>query len=186
MGRLAAVRWWTPGKVYYEGDLVLHELSTWQACKDTAMEPSLQNFGDTLEWMLIAAAGQDGRDAREGEVCGLWDEAREYRKFDIVSLDGGSFCAVRDNPGPCPGDGWRMSAARGKRGPPGKDGERGLQGATGRAGVEVDGITAEGGVLVITMSDGLTHAVDLAPIVGPIVTRALREMREGRNPDDDL
>lgn len=185
MGRLANVREWSPGAIFYQHELAYWEGGTWQAVKDTAAEPRW----DHIEWQPVALRGvdgEDGRDAREGEVSGLFDEARAYRKFDIVSLDGGSFCAVRDNPGPCPGDGWRMSAARGKRGPPGKDGERGSQGATGQAGASIKSITAEGGVLVLSMSDGLTHAVDLAPIVDPIVTRALRERREGRNPDDDL
>jgi hypothetical protein len=182
VGMLQSARWWEPKSVFYQNELVLHEGSTWQALADVASEPNLEDGN----WILIAAAGKDGRDAREGEVCGLFDPTRTYSKFDIVSLDGGEYRACRDAPGDCPGDGWRMSATRGKRGAPGRDGERGPQGPAGRTGASIESVTEKNGVVIIAMSDGETHAIDLDQIVKTIVTREVRDLR-GRSPaHDDL
>jgi hypothetical protein len=51
-----------------------------------------------------------------------------YLANDVVACNGSSFVALRDRPGPCPGDGWQLLASAGKRGP---RGERGLQGPRG-------------------------------------------------------
>jgi hypothetical protein len=45
-----------------------------------------------------------------------------YAAMDIAMVNGSAFLALRDNPGPCPGDGWRLLAAVGKRGPKGEPG----------------------------------------------------------------
>jgi hypothetical protein len=75
-------------------------------------------------------AGRDGIDGRSVRVRGTYDPAETYAALDIVALNGGSFIARRDNPGPCPGTGWQLIASQGKRGP---KGERGLQGIPGAA-----------------------------------------------------
>jgi hypothetical protein len=60
-----------------------------------------------------------------------------YREHDAVLVDGSSFVALRDEPGPCPGRGWHLLAAAGKdgkdgaTGPRGECGERGLIGPRG-------------------------------------------------------
>lgn len=172
MGQLRSATHWRGGAISYAGDLATHGGSLWQACCDTAREPG----GVDGDWFLVAAAGhdgRDGRDAREGEVCGLFDATRTYGKFDIVSLDGGEFRAVRDDPGPCPGEGWRMSATRGKRG---SAGVQGPAGPSGPAGTSIDSITVDAGVLVIGMSNGSSHAIDLVPIVRSLVAREAREV----------
>ena len=53
---------------------------------------------------------------------------KPIKALDIVALNGGSFIAKKDNPGPCPGAGWQLIASQGKRG---DKGERGLQGIPG-------------------------------------------------------
>lgn len=130
MAEMRAATRWTEGAVYYGGNLATHKGSLWQACCDTAREPGAEGG----EWFLVAAAGRDGRDAPEGEVCGLFDEHRVYKKFDLVTLNGSEFRAIEDNPGKCPGDGWRISAQVGKRGEKGLPGERGPQGPRGTSG----------------------------------------------------
>ena len=64
-------------------------------------------------------------------IRGTHDPAATYSASDLVAKDGASFIACRDNPGPCPGDGWQLSAQQGKRGPPGPQGERGEKGRDG-------------------------------------------------------
>ena len=58
---------------------------------------------------------------------GTFDQAAVYRHLDIVALGGSSFIARRDQPGPCPGEGWQLIASAGKpgiKGPKGEPGER--------------------------------------------------------------
>jgi hypothetical protein len=50
------------------------------------------------------------------EVRGLFSDKETYKALDIVALNGGSFVARRDDPGPCPGAGWQLIASQGKRG----------------------------------------------------------------------
>ena len=60
-------------------------------------------------------------------IRGTHDSKAEYFANDMVAKDGGTFVARRNNPGPCPGDGWQLMARQGargiagERGPPGRD-----------------------------------------------------------------
>ena len=63
-------------------------------------------------------------------VRGTYQAGVSYVRGDMVALDGGSFVARRDNPGPCPGAGWQLMAKQGQRGVAGPKGERGLPGKT--------------------------------------------------------
>jgi hypothetical protein len=67
-------------------------------------------------------------------VRGTFDQAAVYRHLDIVALGGSSFIARRDQPGPCPGEGWQLIASAGKPGKPGPKGEPGEAGARGEPG----------------------------------------------------
>jgi hypothetical protein len=80
----------------------------------------------------LAAKVQDGADGRSFDVKGTYDPRARYRALAVVALNGCSFAARQDDPGPCPGDGWQLIAAQGKRGTRGEPGERGLQGPPGR------------------------------------------------------
>jgi hypothetical protein len=58
-------------------------------------------------------------------IRGTHDPKAEYCANDMVAKDGGTFVARRNNPGPCPGDGWQLMAKQGQRG---VAGERGAPG----------------------------------------------------------
>ena len=68
---------------------------------------------------------------------GTFDETADYRRLEVVARNGGSFVALKDAPGPCPGSGWQLIASRGKRGIAGEKGERGPKGDPGLSGVTI-------------------------------------------------
>jgi hypothetical protein len=125
-GKLPIVRVYQPGKVHYAGDVVTHLGSSYQARADTACDPSFET-----DWACIAASGIDGRTPM---IRGVYSEQGEYVALNVVSLNGGSFIARKDNPGPCPGDGWQLIASQGRRGDKGERGERGPKGDIGANG----------------------------------------------------
>jgi len=145
-GKMPIAKAWTPG-VHYEGDVCTHRGSTYQALCDTANEPG----GD--DWSCLAAAG------RSLNVRGTYNAEGNYKAFDIVALNGGSFVALKDAPGACPGDGWQLIASQGKRGPegkPGAPGKAGAPGAPGEPGVSVVGWIPDAAkyLAIPVMSDG--------------------------------
>lgn len=125
-GKLSLCRAWAGGTVHYEGQVVTHGGGTYQAARDTGHEP-----GANDDWLCLAAPGQA---ARGVDVKGTFDAAAEYRQLDIVALNGGSFVALKDEPGACPGPGWQLLASAGKRGRDGQPGERGARGEPGERG----------------------------------------------------
>jgi hypothetical protein len=124
-GKLPLVKLWMPETVYYEGDVVAYDGGTFQAQRDTGQPPS------HAHWICLAAVG---RDSKTIAVRGTFNETAEYHRLDVVALNGGSFIALKDAPGPCPGSGWQLLASQGKRGAAGEKGERGLPGPRGDAG----------------------------------------------------
>jgi hypothetical protein len=125
-GKLPLVKTWIPETVYYEGDVVAYDGATFQARRDTGQPPS------HAHWTCLATAGRDGKSF---VVRGTFRETAEYRQFDVVALNGGSFIALKDAPGPCPGAGWQLIASQGKRGAAGEKGERGPPGLRGDPGL---------------------------------------------------
>jgi len=107
--------------------------------------------------------GLDGKDAYPGEAKGLFDPEADYRALDVVSFNGSEWRAKVDNPGPLPGEGWMLSASKGKRGERGERGERGLQGLEGGPGLGIlEGhIDTEELKLKFTKEDGSELSVDL-------------------------
>lgn len=152
-GKLSVVRVWVEG-VHYEGDVVTKDGATFQATRDTGREPPHE------DWLCLAGKGADGKGLT---IRGTFNDGEVYRQLDVVARNGGSFVAVRDDPGPCPGDGWQLWASPGKRGERGERGERGLVGAKGLDGASITGGTfdAKEMKLVLTRSDGGTVAVDM-------------------------
>src|SRR5262245_37196483 len=75
-----------------------------------------------------------GRDAKSLRHCGTFKEDSEYAAYDVIVLNGGSFLALHDKPGACPGPGWQLLAAPGKRGIAGERGPHGDRGPPGVAG----------------------------------------------------
>jgi hypothetical protein len=80
----------------------------------------------------------------------------DYKQLDIVVLNGASFVARHDNPGPCPGAGWQMVASQGKRGVKGEKGQRGPPGQA----IASWKFRCERYTVVPVMSDG-THGAPL-------------------------
>jgi hypothetical protein len=159
-GRLAAARDWTDS-VYYEGSIVTHLGATWQATRDTGREPPHE------DWLCLASAGRDGADGTSFAIEGTFDALRaDYRRLSVVALNGGSFVARRDNPGPCPGDGWQLLASVGKTGRPG---ERGGIGARGPAGPAVVALhVSDQGLMTLTNADGSIAELDLYPLLSKL------------------
>lgn len=162
-GKLPIAHAWTD-RVHYEGDVVTHEGAAWQALRDTGRAPG------TEDWHCIAAAGRDGSAGRSFEIRGTWSEGEAYQRMDVVALNGASFVARRDDPGACPGEGWQMIAAQGKRGNPGEAGRplRGEPGPPGPAVIEMR--VSDDGLLQLRNADGSTVDLDLYPLLSQIAS----------------
>lgn len=108
--------------------------------------------------------GERGPEAYVGEAKGLYDPEAVYRALDVVSFNGSEWRAKRDDPGELPGDGWMLSASRGKRG---EKGERGDPGREGREGATLVAsyIDMDSRALVQTLSSGEEITSDLSPII---------------------
>ena len=128
MGWLKTAAPFAEGDVHYEGDVVLHMGSTYQASCDTAREPPHHH------WACLATAGRDGSDGRSLRVRGTFKAGESYLALDVVAREGGSFIARKDDPGDCPGDGWQSLTLPGRRGDHGPKGERGETGERGPQG----------------------------------------------------
>jgi hypothetical protein len=121
-GTLPRVKVWKHGMVTYEGELTSFNGQLYQAKKDTGLEP-----GDPEAWVCVARAGKD---AAEVTPRGEWSASVSYGVLSLVTYQGGSFLATRDNPGrPDDGEsGWQAVAAKGEKGDPGPRGPRGNRG----------------------------------------------------------
>ena len=116
IGRLPIAKAWNPDEVCYRGDCVVTRDGVFQALQDTPKPPA----ADHPHWILLAARGQDGRDAPMLNFRGVFDAGERYKRFDVTEFDGNSFVAVRDDPG-----------IPGEVGPRGRKGERGERGKDG-------------------------------------------------------
>jgi hypothetical protein len=124
-GKLPLVRAYQPDAVHYEGDVVVHLGATWQALRDTGRAPPHD------DWICLAEAG---RNARSPTIRDTFNGNATYSQLDIVALNGSSFIARQDEPGPCPGPDWQLIASAGRpgrTGPIGRTGERGDKGDKG-------------------------------------------------------
>lgn len=159
-GRLPLCAPWEE-RVFYAGESVVHDGATYQAQRDTGRAPPHD------DWRVIASRGADGRSF---EIRGTFDEtATDYRALNIVALNGSSFVAKHDNPGPCPGDGWQLLASAGKRGDRGAQGE-GKRGDPGAPAPKIVGGTVDPKTLslVLSLQDGSSVEVDLYPLADAI------------------
>jgi hypothetical protein len=153
-GKLPVAKAWREGCVTYQGELVTYDGELHQALCDTGQKP-----GSGSDWLVVARAGQD---ARWPAPRGTFDEKTAYAALDIVALNGGSFIALHDNPGQCPGPGWQLIARQGQRGVAGERGPRGEQGPPGLPAPSIKTwlIDAKRYVATPIMSDG-SHGPDL-------------------------
>lgn len=163
-GKLAIVKEFAAG-VHYEGDVRTHKGGTYQAIRDTATEPP---DGD---WICLAAPGRAGADARQIAVRGTYDAEGYYGFLDVVALNGATFIAKHDEPGPCPGEGWQLMSAQGKTGKPG-EGRKGDPGKAikGDPGPPVVAATIDDqGMLTLVNGDGSTVECDLYPVLSKVM-----------------
>src|SRR5215472_8614266 len=121
--KFPTIKAWRPDLIYHERELVIFAGSTYQAQRDTARVPDTSD-----DWICIAAAGAGFT------VRGAYDYKKKYQRFDVVVVNGSSFASLKDAPGPCPGDDWRLLSGRGSRGGKGEVGERGPRGEKGDKG----------------------------------------------------
>lgn len=157
-GRLAQIVDWSE-RVFYQGETAYWRGASWQAVRDTGREPGGE------DWRVVAAAGRDGADGRSLAPRGTWNPQESYQALDVVMTGGSSFVAQRDDPGPCPGDGWQLLASRGKAGPTGPEGQRGERGYPGPPGPSPVGFDVDNeGVLTLRLADGATLTADLYPL----------------------
>jgi hypothetical protein len=103
---------------------------------------------------------------------GTWNPEGDYGMLDVVAYNGGSFVALRDDPGVCPGEGWQALCLPGKRGHQGPRGERGERGPQGqpaptivaweidRQKYTVQPVMSDGGVGVLLELRGLFEQYD--------------------------
>jgi hypothetical protein len=110
--------------------------------------------------------GERGSDGRSFRIRDTYDAAERYEQCDVVTLNATWFVARQDDPGPCPGPGWKAgpSAKRGEKGERGERGQRGEPGPQGPTIVEWDIRTASYEAVPL-LSDGTRGA--------PIALRAL-------------
>jgi hypothetical protein len=161
-----AVPW--SDKIFYEGEIVTHEGSCWQAITDTAKRP-----GTSDDWAVIAAAGQPGLSFR---VRGTHTPGEVYKALDVVTLDHSWFVARVDNPGPIPGPNWQ-SGPVGKKGEKGVPGPRGEKGEPGKTVPHWVGVKLDGFTLKTVLSDGtIGPSINLVPLFEQYdAERAIRE-----------
>ena len=112
-GLLPIVKTCTPDAVHYLGDVVSHAGGTWQAARDTGQPPPHR------DWICLAAP------ARPLCIRGTYRAEETYAAFDVVMKESSSHVALKDDPGPCPGPGWQILAAAGRRGVAGEPGAKG-------------------------------------------------------------
>jgi hypothetical protein len=150
-GKLPIVEEWKCETVFYEGSVVTYDGGSYQALRDTG-EP----VDNAAHWRCFAAAGRDAKSLRHR---GTFKDDLEYAAFDVIALNGGSFLALHDKPGPCPGPGWQLLAGPGKRGIAGPQGDRGpagIAGPPGKDAAEIVGWAMDRIAYTVTpvMSDG--------------------------------
>jgi hypothetical protein len=119
------------------------------------------DVGDKGEPGERGAPGEAGPIGYVGRACGRWNAEVSYRAMDVVALNGSEWRAIKDDPGPLPGNGWMLGAkgVKGDKGVPGdkgvgERGPQGLPGAPGQDGVGIADIVIEAGVLLIRLTDG--------------------------------
>lgn len=106
--------------------------------------------------------GEAGPVGYVGQARGRFNAESSYRAMDVVAFNGSEWRAVKDDPGPLPGEGWMLGAkgVKGDKGAPGDKGDRGerglagASGAPGHDGIGIADIVIEGGVLLIKLTDG--------------------------------
>jgi hypothetical protein len=135
-----------------------------------ALERRLEELVAAIPLPKDGQDGADGKDAYPGEARGLYDPEASYRALDVVSFNGSEWRAKRDEPGELPGDGWMLSAQRGKRGDKGDRGEKGMEGKAGKDGAQPIALKfdADKTEFVMILDSGEALEADLEPLMRAI------------------
>lgn len=159
MGSLPIVEEWQD-RVYYQGEVVTRAGGIYQAVHDTGKEPGHE------DWRCIVKAPKDGEPGRSFTIRGTYAAHAEYRMLDVVALNGASFAARCDEPGPCPGEGWQLIASQGKPGKPGASikGDRGLAVTASVRAARI----SDDGLLTLVNADGSEVECDLYPVLSKL------------------
>lgn len=97
---------------------------------------------------------------------GAWNDVAEYKKNNLVTFDGGTYIALKDNSGTPISDGtaWALFAERGIQGEKGETGEIGPTGLTGEQGpIGLTGLTGDQGAGLNIIGE-LADESELPPI----------------------
>lgn len=135
-----------------------------------ALAEEVRSYIATIPLPENGKDGEPGKDAYAGEAKGLFDPTIEYRAMDVVSFNGSEWRAKCDNPGSLPGDGWMLSASKGKRGDRGErgpDGRIGKDGNNGASPVELK-FDADKMQFVMALDDGNILEADFYPVAKAI------------------
>jgi hypothetical protein len=73
------VKVFEPGMVFYQGDVVTHDGSLYQAVRDTGRDVP------HTDWICLARAGHD---ALSPTIRRTFDVRETYSRLDIVAMDG--------------------------------------------------------------------------------------------------
>ena len=107
------------------------------SCTEAPTYQCLRDIGRSVthadDWIYLARAGRDGVDGLTPDIRGTYAVNEEYKRLDIVAMDGAAFIAKYDDPGLCPGEGWQLMSRQGR---PGRKGENGAVGPRGERGEE--------------------------------------------------
>lgn len=162
-GLLEAVKAYSPG-VHYSGTVVSHEGSSYQALQDTGDAPP------SRDWIVVSSRGRDGASIVHR---GTHAPHLEYDVNHVVAYNGGSWLALRADPGPLPGPGWQLLASPGKRGDKGLPGDRGPQGHPGRDGAAIVSarVDPDSMRMIMTRSDEQEIIVDLLDLAEAVARR---------------
>jgi len=157
-GKLPIARAWDDD-VTYAGEVRTHAGALWQASRDTGKAPG------GADWLCLVPKAEDGAPAPRFRIRGTWDErASNYTELDIVAVNGASFVARCDNPGPCPGDGWQLWAKQGK---PGQPGEKVVRTDPGPRPVSFV-VDEDQVALTLALDDGTRLTADLYPLLAQV------------------
>jgi integrin beta 3 len=112
----------------------------------------------------MGPAGPPGTDAKAWRHRRGFDPKQDYQRHDVVAMNGSSWLALKDDPGPLPGEGWAL-IAKGMKGEPGERGIQGPQGPTGPQGPAITKTHLDNWSLIFARDDGETFSVDLLPLL---------------------
>lgn len=106
--KFPTVKVWHEDTVYHAGDIVSFAGGTYQAQRDTARTPGAK------DWVCLAASGETivGPSGGSLTIRGTYNGDGAYKHLDVVMVNGSSFVALKDNPGPCPGPAVRQKKSR--------------------------------------------------------------------------